>query len=261
MDGGKIPRSETAEQKIVRYLHGIAPEEATPKTISRMLRINHGSVKRELSRILARKLAPIVRTRRGWYRHKLDVDVVAKLDRTKRIGLHGIKLEGTCLQANTGYFLAREAERKYRRRGYHRVVFEDREVKVTVHEKGLVEVWLNASDHPIDFHQFDRFQSWLKGALHFVATWSWTVKQLALNVDTRELALDGISSVKLTVFRNAWFQVYQRGEDVVRFETHMLPSLGMEEAIMILRQLVETRIPQREGAYEPSKLENDPAVR
>ena len=52
-----------------------------------------------------------------------------------------------------------------------------------------------------------------------------------------------------STFRNAWFQIYQRGEDSVRFETHMFPNLHLEEAMMILRQLVEIRSTSLESEY------------
>jgi len=191
----------------------------------------------------------------------MDIDVIARIDKSKRIELHGIKLEGACLQENTGYCLAGQAKHRYRKRGIYEEIFEDRAVKITVHEKGLVEVWLSTSDKPMGFHQFDRFQSWMKGLLDFVAPWSWQIKQIGLNVDCRGLYLDGVSSIKLSVFRNAWFQMYQRGEDTVRFETHLCPNMALDEALLVLKQIVEIDVPPREPAYHPSAPEDDPSVR
>jgi hypothetical protein len=176
------------------------------------------------------------------------MDTIAKISASKRIELHGIKLEG-CLQANTPYSVA-EARHHYRKRGIHKEMFEDRIVTITIHEMGLAEVWLNTSEHPIGFQQFDRFQAWVKGILNFVEPWSWKVSQLGLNVDVKEMNLEGVSSLKLSVFRNAWFQIYQKGEDAVRIETHMFPNLQLEEALTILRQLVEVKVPLREQSYE-----------
>lgn len=235
-------------ERIIHYLFQIAPDEVSPKTISRVLRLNHSTVRKELSRLLAGKKCPIFCERRGWYRHKLDMDTIAKISKSKRIELHGIKLEG-CLQANTPYSVA-EARHHYRKRGIHKEMFEDRIVTITIHEMGLAEVWLNTSEHPIGFQQFDRFQAWVKGILDFVEPWSWKVSQLGLNVDVREMNLEGVSSLKLSVFRNAWFQIYQKGEDAVRIETHMFPNLHLEEALTILRQLVEVKVPPREQPYE-----------
>ena len=237
--------------RIVHYLFQIAPDEVDPKTIARVLKLNHSTVRKELSRILTMKNSPLFCERRGWYRHKLDMDTIAKISISKRIELHGIKLEGR-LQENTPYSLA-EARHQYRKRGIHKEMFEDRVVTITIHEMGLAEVWLNTSEHPIGFQQFDRFQSWVKGILDFVEPWSWKLTQLGLNVDVHELNLEGVTSLKLSVFRNAWFQIYQKGEDCVRIETHLYPNLQLEEGLLILRQLVETKVPPRkqEEEYKP----------
>jgi hypothetical protein len=256
-----MPERESVRALLVNHLYEIAPEEVTPKTISMDLHLNHGTVKRALRRLLAERDSPIVSLHRGWYRHKMNIDVIARIDKAKRIELHGIKLEGVCLQDNTGYCLAGQAKHRYRKRGFYDELFEDRSVRVTVHEMGLVEVWLSTSNKPMSFHQFDRFLSWVKGLLGFVAPWSWQIKQIGLNVDCREMVLDGIRSIKLAYFRNAWFQAYQRGEDTVRFEVHMLPHMALDEALFVLRQLIETDIPSRDPPYQSSTLKDDPSVR
>ena len=235
--------------RIVDYLYKIAPDELSPKTISRVLKLNHSTVTKAMHRILEEKDAPIICERRGWYRHKLDIDAIAKISKGKRIELHGIKLEGVCLNVNAAYSFAAQAQRKYRKRGTYKEMFENRVVTITVHEMGLCEVWINTSEVPMDFHQFDRFQAWVKGILDIVDPFSWKITQLGLNVDVREMNLEGLTSLKLSVFRNAWFQIYQRGEDAVRFEAHMFPNLHLEEALTILRQLVETKVPVREPDY------------
>jgi len=235
--------------RIVDYLYRIAPDEVSPKTIARVLRMNHSTVTKEMYRILAEKDSPVLSERRGWYRHKLDIDAIAKLGLSKRIELHGIKLEGASLTVNTAYSLAGQAKRQYRKRGTYKEMFEGRVVTITVHEMDLCEVWINTSEVPMSFHQFDRFQSWTKELLDFVDAFSWKITQLGLNVDVREMNLEGLTSLKLNVFRNAWFQIYQRGQDVVRFEAHMFPNLHLEEAMMILSRLVETKVPVRESEY------------
>lgn len=232
--------------RIIKYLYEIAPDEANGYTISRVLRLNAGTVRKELSRILTRKDSPLVRTHRGFYRHKVELDLLAKIDTCKRIELHGIQFLGVCLSANTGYSLAEAAKHKYRKRGTYQEVVEDRKVTITVHSNGTVQVFVNTSGNPMSFPQFDRLQTWVKAKLDFVDEYSWKLPQIGLNVDQRRLNLDGVTSVRLAVFRNAWFQAYQKGEDTVRWETHICPDLKLDEAVMILRQLVE---------YEPKKKE------
>lgn len=248
--------------RIIEYLYKIAPDEAMPKTIARVLRLSHGTVRKELVRILARKKSPLICEHRGFYRHRLDIDVIAKLDRTKQIELHGIQLQGVCHQVNGAYSISRAAKSRYRKRGTYKEMFEDRIVTITVYEKGTVQVWLNTSTNPMSFQQFDRFQAWVKGLLDFVDERSWVLQQLGLNVDVRRLALEGVSGLKLSTFRNAWFQIYQKAEDMVRFETHMFPDLRLDEALLILKQLVELKIPPREQPYQaPSEDKGDYSYR
>jgi hypothetical protein len=238
--------------RIIKYLYEIAPDEVNAHTVSRVLRLNSGSVRKELSRILARKDSPLVRTHRGFYRHKVELDLLAKIDTCKRIEMHGVQFLGVCLNENTGYSIANAAKHKYRKRGTYQEVVEDRKVTITVHSNGTVQVFVNASGNPLTFPQFDRLQTWVKAKLDFVDEYSWKLSQIGLNVDQRGLDLDGVTSVRLAVFRNAWFQVYRKGEDTVRWETHICPNLNLTEAVMILRQLTEC-----EPRKEAQKKEED----
>lgn len=233
-----------------------------PKTIATYLNLNHSTVRKTLLRMLAEKDSPLISERRGWYRHKMDIDTIAKIGSSKRIELHGIKVQGTCLDKNVGYSFAQAARQQYRKRGTYKEVFEGRIVTITIHKMGLVEVWIKASPNPLSFPEFDRFQAWLRGLLSFVRPSSWSMIQLGVNVDVRGLSLVGLKSISLSVFRNAWFQIYQKGEDTVRFETHLTTNLNLNEAISIMRQLVETRPPMGDPIYLPScPNQDDPAVR
>jgi len=240
--------------RIVDYLYRIAPDETTPKSIAGVLRLKAGTVRKEMSRILAEKNSPIIVAHRGFYRHKMNIDLMLKLDRLKRIELHGIKLEGFSLSKNTGYFISSQAKHKYRKRGIYKEIFENRLVTITVHEMSLVEVWLSTSDKPMTFPQFDRFCTWVKAKLDFVDEMSWKLSEIGLNVDIRQLHLDGATSIKLQVFHRAWLQVYQKGEDTVRWEVHMCPDLKLEEALYILSTLVQINpkggVGQQEQPYQ-----------
>jgi len=252
-----VTRAAKKADRVAQYLYEIAPDEVNVKTISRVLRINHGTLRKEIRRMLAKKDTCIICTHRGFYRHKVELDLIARLDKLKRIELHGIQFLGVCRLVNTGYSFSKAAQHQYRKRGTYKEVFEDRILTITVHSKGTVQIFVNASGHPLTFPEFDRLQTYVKAKFDFVDEYSWKLCQIGLNVDQRQIGLEGVTSVRLAVFRNAWFQVYQKGEDTVRWEAHMNPDLKLDEAVFILRQLVETKIPAREIISErvPEKEE------
>jgi len=98
---------------------------------------------------------------------------------------------------------------------------------------------MNTSKNPLSFDEFDKFCYWLEGKFGaWVPTHAWTVVQLGINVDLHEMHLDGIKSLKLTNWRNAWFQMYQKGQDLVRVESHMMPNLEMKDALAVMRSFV-----------------------
>jgi len=233
--------------------------ELTPKTIASHLRgASHEAVKKTIQRELRKPLPRIVLAHRGWYRAAFNIDRLRNLSTVKRIGLHGIKLEGKCPLANTGYSLASLSARKYRKRGIYSDSFNGRAVTITVHEGGLVELWLKTSKNPLDFTEFDHFCYWVYGMFSgVVLEHTWTLSQLGINVDTEVLELDGFKKLSLKHWRNAWFQIYQKEKDLLRQEIHIMPDMKLQDALTIMHSLVKAH---NDTQYNPPpEDENDPA--
>lgn len=248
-----IVRRGKVRARIVDYLLEIAPDEAMPKTIARVLKIPHNTAKSECNRILAEPDCPLIRTGRGLYRHRMSLNTVRGMPGPKRVEFHGIKLEARCNQDNTGYCLT-GPYRTYRKRRTWEKCFEGRWITIVVHERGLVEVWAKASEHCFDYLTFARYQAWVKGLVEFVPESSWFVIQLGVNVDVGGLQLDGLKSVKLSSFLNGWFQIYQKGEDVVRFECHTVPRLTVPELLDMIKRIAE---PPSHDSYRPTEPDPD----
>lgn len=233
--------------------------EATPKLIALETHLKHNTVKCEIRRMLAKPECLIVRTSRGWYRAKLNLDIIRMHSGAKRLGIHGIKLEGRCTQASTGYCLRGPPTKEGRKRKTYQRVFRERVVTITIHDKGLVEVFVKTDEVPFDFQEFDCFVAWIEGILEGVEPSSWHIRQVGFNVDIIGLRLDGISSLKLSTFKNAWLQIYQRGDDVVRFESHLVTDVTLQEALTVIKQMGESVHGAR---YSPSEADpNDFSVR
>lgn len=252
---GAVPivRRGEVRARIVDYLLNIAPQEVMPKTIARVLRIPHNTAKSECMRILAESDSPIVRTRRGWYRHRMSLETVRGMPGQKRIGLHGIKLEARRNQDNTGYCLAGKY-RYYNQRRYWKRLFNGHWVTITVHDWDLVEVWVNASKNPLDLPEFERFIGYVTGLLEFVPLSSWHLIQLGYNFDVCGLKLEGLKGARLDVASKAFMQIYQKGEDVVRMECHDVPRMGIVEAMMVFKQILEH---PRNESYRPAEPDPD----
>jgi len=224
---------------VIRLLERNDPVEMQPKRIAFELGVGEASVRKALQRELKSEQPRIVRPSRGWYRIFHNCDRIRALGAVERIELHGIKSEGRCHGANAAYRIVTEAARSYRNRGIYKESFEGRVVTVTVHAEGLVEVFLGTSMNPMDFRTFDRFCYWLFGKTDgIVPPGTWKVVQVGINADAKGLRMDGISSLSLKMWRNAWAQVYQKEMDVVRIESHLQTDLTVDEALSILGTFV-----------------------
>jgi len=235
------PDRRTLEQKVEEYLYRTAPEESNSKEISYVLKLNCASVRKVLSRMLAKKESVIQCLHRGFYSHRTTAEVVRKLVVGQRIELHGFKLEGQCRNLNTALSFATAAQKTYRKRGYYKETFKGRDVSITVHSMGLVEVFCSTSTVPMNYFDFRDLISWLKGMFAgTILDQDWMLSQVGLNLDSRQLILDDVKSIKLKVFEDAWFQMYQKAQDVLRIEAHLSPKLPLDVALSILRTLTET---------------------
>lgn len=231
---------------MVSYLLKTSPALIQPKMLALYLKLPHEVVKKQLKRILAEPKSPIVRLHRGWYRGKMGEEFLAGLPLEKRLALHGIKFEGKCPRRNSPYSLVRAAARQYRKRGIYYEFWEERKVTITIHSMGLVEVFLATSLKPMDFQEFDRFISWMRGIVGFVDDGSWRLRLIGLAVDIKGLRIEGAESMALKTFRNAWFRAYQKRTDTVRVEAHAVVDISLPEIYDWLARIVEAKAP----AYE-----------
>lgn len=236
-----------SRNRIVSYLVKSSPAPIQPKTLARYLHLSHNIVKQQLKRILAEPKSPIVRVHYGWYRGKIQEEFLAGLELEKHIGLHGIKFEGKCHRGNSPYSFVKAAARKYRKRGIYYEFFDERKVTVTVHSMGLVEVFISTSLHPMEFPEFDRFISWMRGLLGFVDEGSWRLRLVGVAVDIKGLRIEGATSLSLKVYRNAWFRAYQKGRDMVRIEVHPSVDITLPEVYDWLSRFTDAKPPSYES--------------
>lgn len=246
------PRIQFNANAVYNYLYKEKTREVRPSEKRR----NIAKIRTMLQRLV--KDGKIRRRKRGFYQVKPTTKIITKLENpdTK---LHGIKLEfniaennkikihGISAQSNILSFLDANrfelVKNKFGtslRRWSKGIFFMDRWVTITVHEKGLVEVFCRCGDNPLSFQDFVRFGDFLSGFFQSVMLFKSNevlVRQVALNRDFWELNLDGVRSVTLHRFRNDWARVYQRHDGCVRFEHHLCLDITLDDAFNSLSLL------------------------
>lgn len=229
-------------QQILLFLRKNAPSEYNVKTISKTLNISYNATKVALSRL--RKAGKVKRPHRGFYRVAIDEELVYSLGNPP-IELHGIKIEGKLQKAIDG--ISSDTKRKIEALGFvettnnrscHSLYFKGRKITITIHEKGLVEVWVKSSNNPMNYEEFRDLLTYLNGFTEpIMPIVEQRVRQIGLNRDYRELRLDGVNCITLRNFMNAMGRIYYREKDNVRVEQHITTEISLEEALIILSML------------------------
>lgn len=227
------------KNRILEFLIKSSPEDFNSRTISKMLNLKESSVRKELSRLV--KQNKIKRTQKGFYRGLITPETIKKIE-VQELKLHGIKIEFRG-KPNTGYsFEAEGIVNEYRKRKYYQRIFEGRKISITVHNMGLVEVWIKTSKDPLGYMDFTRFVSYLEGLLGNLFYYGRpTLSQVGLNLDMHILELEGVQKLTLKRFQNAWSSLYRKMEDWLRIETHMSTKLTLDEALETLKVLQPLR--------------------
>jgi hypothetical protein len=92
--------------------------------------------------------------------------------------------------------------------------------------------------------------AYLKGKFTYFEIMEWKCVQIGINCDYTQLRLDGVSSISLSRFTNAWMQIYQKAQDKMRIEMHITPKeLKLDEAVCILSTL--SNIPYEQMPIKP----------
>ncbi len=208
------------------------------------------SVRKELSRLL--KLTPpkVVKDHKGFYRACTDMGILRRIAAGKPVLFHNIQIGGICLNRNSKLLIEARvpSKKRYRKRDYYTLAFEGRTLSITLFDSGMIRLELNASMNPLDYLGWSRYRAYLEGLLGDISDLALT--NVDVHTDIREMQLQELKGMRVRVFDNAWFHIYQKTEDILRIEVSMVPKeLKFVEACEIIRGLVS--IPS-EQTYQPS---------
>ena len=249
--------------KVLKHLRKNAYHEYNARTLSRVLSMKEDTVKVYLNRLHNKAL--ILRTSKGFYKAIADLAVLREQQLTNPPTLlHGILLEcrmarsvtkrqqGTPPSKDFCYFDDKRLVRwlvahdfGYRRDNgrYTRFLWwEARKVCVDVFGDGRILVYLNSSSRPIGYPEFENFLSFLDGFFSEVAPFRdrrvVRLREVGLARDFKELRLDGVKSVSLRAFKNAFARIYFKDDlGATRVEHHLVLDMDLDMALRSLSVL------------------------
>lgn len=226
-------------ERIVMFLRSKAPEEFNGKIIAGAIGAKPSSVRKELSRLLKSQSPKIVNEHHGFYRASTDLGILRRIAAGKPVLFHNIQLDGICHTMNSKLLIEAKVpcKKTYRKRGYYNLSFEGHNLAITLFDSGRILLSLNASMAPLDYLGWSRFRAFLEGMLGEIGDLKLT--NVDVHTDIREMQLQELKGMRVRVFDNAWFHIYQKTEDILRIEVSMVPrNLKFTEALSIINELV-----------------------
>jgi len=213
--------SSSQTKRILDFLRKNAPHSYNAETLSKILKIPLNSVKVALHRLVEKN--GIFPDSPGYYAAYIDISLLSQL-KNPPTTLHGIMLEcktinelQKCIDGIPSKEYSNEALKllgvldflptsNYR---YYKVLwFEGRRITITIHLQGKLDIYINSTDNPIIYPDFLRILSYLEGFLEKLAPLhdKRVVQLLEVGVakDYKQLRLDGVKSVSLKSFTNAF---------------------------------------------------------
>lgn len=214
----------------------------SPKEIQKYTKLSIGTIKPYLRQMVASN--EVIQHDKGLYlspSHRISESGAI----TEPLMLHSINVEHRYNPKQTPPFLRDAIPVMF---GIHRhrinhslttnLEYENRKITLTLHEKaGVLMVASMSTNNPYTLEEFRRFIAWLSGRFPLIPTGQWTIKQIALNWDTKSLRLEGLTAISLQAFENIWIQLYQKTKDMVRIESHLTTTITLQEALEIMLDL------------------------
>lgn len=243
------PKTEYNATTIDRILYGKIRYDKTQR------QKNIKQIRKELKRLTERGL--VVNPQKGYYALRISSKTLHLLDNPPVV-CHGIKIEATMtsiglpqtsIQGITFEKTVRDLKwwlamkhftETTNKRWTKRFFWEGRFITLTIHPScGLVEIWIKCSDNPMDFSSMYRFREYMKGYLSEITDLSDAkIREIGINKDFRELRLEGVSSISLHVFMNAWSRIYYKESiQAVRAEIHWVGSISFHDCVELIGKI------------------------
>jgi len=194
---------------------------------------NINTIRSELRRLNQKGF--ISRETHGFYRIKLDGEILYYLEHPPTL-LHGImismksvrKLQNGVhgISAELYKFGFKQTRKPNMKRFFKKFFYEndlDRQVTITVHFSGRIDIYINCSNHPVNYFEFRDILKYCEGKIDFIGPFSdQRVVEFGEAKDFRTVRMSGCSEISLRVFMNHWFRIYNKERlGVTRVEQHI----------------------------------------
>ena len=99
----------------------------------------------------------------------------------------------------------------------------DRLITITVHKIGRIDVYINCTNHPVNYFEFRDILKFVEGSITFLRPFSdQRVVEFGEAKDFRHVKMSGCNELSLRVFMNHWFRIYNKERlGVTRIEQHI----------------------------------------
>lgn len=254
-------------KRLLNFLRKNAYHEYNAKTVARHLRISENMVKVYLNRLHNKGL--ILRTTKGFYKAHADITVLREQQlKNPPTLLHGILLEciiakqvtkwgqGTPTQPLKKWLHAHDFAYRHDNKTWFRYVWwEGRRITITITTTDKVYIYFSSTKNPLNYPDFELLLSYLDGYFSDVIPFKdrrvVKLKEVGLAKDFKELRLDGVKSVSLRAFKNAFARIYYKDDqNLTRVEHHLVLDMSLDDALKSLsilttpvnysKQLMET---------------------
>jgi len=119
--------------------------------------------------------------------------------------------------------------------------YDSRRIKITIHLKGLIEVFINSAKNPLSYPEFCNLLNFLTGYLEPVTPFNRRdvrLVQVGIAKDYRDLRMEGVSCISLHKFVNDWSKIYYKSDiGATRIERHLTCNLRLDDALNTLSVL------------------------
>jgi len=247
-------------KKIIDFLKNNPRYSYNAPTLYKMFngKININTIRCELRRLHEQK--KVVRETHGFYRIRIDAEalyylehpptllhgimVSMKWNRKLQKSIHGITFDNleTDIKERLLDFGFKQTEGPNKKRLVYCFYFEndrDRLVTVTVHFNGRLDIYLNCSNHPVNFFEFRDILSYTRGMVGFLGPFvDARVVEFGEAKDFRCVRMSGCNEVSLRVFLNHWFRIYNKESlGVTRVEQHVRCDVPVSELLSLFENV------------------------
>jgi hypothetical protein len=124
-------------------------------------------------------------------------------------------------------------------KSFHYEQDSNRLVTLTVHFNGRLDIYLNCSNHPVNYFELRDILKFSQGVVDFIGPFAdQRVIQFGMAKDLREIRMEGATCITLRAFLNNWFRVYNKERlGITRVEQHIRCDVPVDVFVSMFERM------------------------